>query len=425
LPDALTEQDAIGRNNILPLFFVGASLSPKTGTHFSARCFWGGDVAAAFALTAALLLLAGLSMSEAAARPRAREAGIEIGVLPTGPLNAITDVAGVRVGHVTLIEGSSVRTGVTAVLPHAGNLYQDKVPAGFAVANGYGKFMGSTQIAELGEIETPILLTNTLNVPEAAAGIIDWTLRQPGNAEVRSVNAVVGETNDGFLNDIRARPVTRDHALAAIAAARDGPVGEGSVGAGTGTVAFGWKGGIGTSSRRLPARLGGWTVGVLVQANYGGVLSIAGLPVGPALGQYYLRDALESASGDGSVIVVVATDAPLSDRNLERLARRAFLGIARTGSPITNGSGDYAVAFSTHEAVRRTAARREAQATIEELPNEAVSPLFEAVVEATEEAVVNALFAAETMDGHRGRIEALPIDRVLQLRRTRNEGSRS
>ena len=360
-----------------------------------------------------------LMTTGADARPRAREAGIEIGVLAPGPLNAITDVAGVRVGHVTLIEGRSVRTGVTAVLPHGDNLYRDKVPAGFAVANGYGKFMGSTQIAELGEIETPILLTNTLNLPEAAAGIIDWTVRQPGNEDVRSVNAVVGETNDGFLNDIRARPVTRDHALAAIAAAREGRVPEGAVGAGTGTIAFGWKGGIGTSSRRLPASLGGWTVGVLVQANYGGVLTIAGLPVGQALGQYYLRDALQSGSGDGSVIIVVATDAPLSDRNLERLARRAFLGIARTGSPITNGSGDYAVAFSTHDGVRRTSARREAQSAIEELPNEAVSPLFEAVVEATEEAVVNALFAAEGMDGHRGRIEALPIEAVIRLLRDR------
>jgi D-aminopeptidase len=368
-------------------------------------------------LIAIMLVGTGIMTADAAARPRAREAGIEIGILPTGPLNAITDVAGVRVGHVTLIEGRSVRTGVTAVLPHAGNLYQDKVPAGFAVANGYGKFMGSTQIAELGEIETPILLTNTLNVPEAASAIIDWTLRQPGNAEVRSVNAVVGETNDGFLNDIRARPVTREHGLAAIAAAREGPVAEGSVGAGTGTIAFGWKAGIGTSSRRLPPRLGGWTVGVLVQANYGGVLSVAGLPAGQALGQYFLRDALQSSSGDGSVIIVVATDAPLSDRNLERLARRAFLGIARTGSPITNGSGDYAVAFSTHPGVRRTAAARQAPVPVEELPNEAVSPLFEAVVEATEEAVINALFAAEPMEGHRGRIEALPIERVIELRR--------
>nr|WP_114954128.1 P1 family peptidase [Sphingosinicella terrae] len=351
------------------------------------------------------------------ARPRAREAGIEIGILPPGPLNAITDVAGVRVGHVTLVEGQNIRTGVTAILPHGGNLYQDKVPAGFAVGNGYGKFMGSTQIAELGEIETPVLLTNTLNVPEAASAIVDWTLRQPGNEEVRSVNAVVGETNDGYLNDIRARRVTPADGVAAIAAARGGPVAEGAVGAGTGTIAFDWKGGIGTSSRRLPAVLGGWTVGVLVQTNYGGVLSVDGIRVGEALGRYMMRQALETQSGDGSVIVVIATDAPLSDRNLERLARRAFLGIGRTGSPMTNGSGDYAIAFSTHEGGRRTAARRAAAATFEELPNEAVTPLFQAVVEATEEAVLNSMFAAETTDGHRGRIEALPVEEVVRLHR--------
>ena len=372
-----------------------------------------------FLLAASALIGAMAFTSAVEARPRAREAGIEIGILSPGPLNAITDVAGVRVGHVTRIEGRSVRTGMTAILPHGGNLYQDKVPAGFAVANGYGKFMGSTQIAELGEIETPILLTNTLNVPEAAAGVVDWTLRQSGNEEVRSVNAVVGETNDGFLNDIRARTLRPADAVAAIEAAREGPVAEGAVGAGTGTIAFGWKGGIGTSSRRLPARLGSWTVGVLVQTNYGGVLSIAGVPVGQALDRYYLRDELQQASGDGSVIVVIATDAPLSNRNLERLARRAFLGIARSGSPITNGSGDYAVAFSTHGGVRRTAARRNASARIEDLPNEQVSPLFEAVVEATEEAVVNSLFAAESMDGDRGRVEALPVEQVLRLYRRR------
>ncbi len=369
------------------------------------------------AVAFAALLLAGLAVTGADARPRAREAGIQIGILPTGPLNAITDVAGVRVGHVTLIEGRSVRTGVTAILPHGGNLYQDKVPAGFAVGNGYGKFIGSTQIAELGEVETPILLTNTLNVAEAAAAIVDWTLRQAGNEQVRSVNAVVGETNDGFLNDIRARAVTAAHALAAIDAAREGPVAEGAVGAGTGTVAFGWKGGIGTSSRRLPAALGGWTVGVLVQTNYGGVLTVDGARVGEALGRYFLRDQVSAASGDGSVIVIIATDAPLSDRNLERLARRAFLGIGRTGSPITNGSGDYALAFSTHDAVRRTPARRGAQSAFEELPNEAASPLFQAVVEATEEAAVNAMFAAEAMDGDQGRIEALPIEEVVRLHR--------
>ncbi|HEV2746664.1 MAG TPA: P1 family peptidase [Allosphingosinicella sp.] len=352
-----------------------------------------------------------------AERPRAREAGITIGILPPGPLNAITDVAGVAVGHVTLKQGTAIRTGVTAVLPHSGNLYQDKVPAGFAVANGYGKFMGSTQIEELGEIETPILLTNTLSVPEAAAATIEWTLRQPGNEQVRSVNVVVGETNDGTLNDIRARRVTQAHGLAAIAEARTGPVVEGSVGAGTGTVAFGWKGGIGTSSRRLPAKLGGWTVGVLVQANYGGVLSVDGVRVGEALGQYFLKDQLFATPGDGSVIVVIATDAPLSDRNLERLARRAFLGIARTGSPITNGSGDYAVAFSTHAGVRRTSERRAAAAAYDELPNEQVSPLFQAAAEATEEAVLNSLFKAETMESNGARIGALPVDEVMRLHR--------
>jgi D-aminopeptidase len=350
----------------------------------------------------------------AEAAPRVREAGIEIGILAPGPLNAITDVAGVAVGHTTLIEGKSVRTGVTAVLPHRGNLFQDKLPAGFAVANGFGKFMGGTQIVELGEIESPILLTNTLSVPEAAAAAIEWTLAQPGNHEVRSVNAVVGETNDGHLNDIRARRVTKADALAAIAAAREGAVGEGAVGAGTGTVAFGWKGGIGTSSRRLPPKLGGYTVGVLVQSNYGGVLSVDGLPIGKLLGRHYLKDELQSASGDGSVIIIIATDAPLSDRNLQRLARRAFLGIARTGSPITNGSGDYALAFSTADAVRRTPARRGAVSDLRELPNDRVSPLFQAVVEATEEAVLNSMFKAGSMDGHAGRIEALPVEDVVR-----------
>ena len=350
-------------------------------------------------------------------RPRAREAGIAFGILQPGPLNAITDVAGVKVGHVTIVEGSAIRTGVTAVLPHGGNLYQDKVPGGFAVGNGFGKFMGSTQVTELGEIETPILLTNTLNVSEAAAGAIEWTLRQPGNGEARSVNAVVGETNDGFLNDIRARRVRPADAVAAIETARDGAVQEGSVGAGTGTIAFGWKGGIGTSSRRLPANLGGWTIGVLVQTNYGGILTVDGVPVGKALGKYFLKDALSGGSADGSVIIVIATDAPLSDRNLERLARRAFLGIARTGSPMTNGSGDYAIAFSTGPDVRRTPERRDSAAAVVELANDLMSPLFQAVVEATEEAVVNSMFAATPMDGHNGRIEALPVDEVVKLHR--------
>jgi D-aminopeptidase len=368
-----------------------------------------------------LLLLAAAGMTGGAeARPRAREAGIAVGVMTPGPLNAITDVEGVAVGHVTLIEGEGVRTGVTAILPHSDNLFQDKVPAGFAVANGFGKFMGSTQIAELGEIETPILLTNTLSVPEAAAAAIEWTLSRPGNEEVRSVNAVVGETNDGFLNDIRRRRVAAADARAAIEAARPGPVAEGSVGAGTGTIAFGRKGGIGTSSRRLEARHGRWTVGVLVQSNYGGALTVDGVPVDELQGRHFLAPAGASRAtgGDGSVIVVVATDAPLSDRNLERLARRAFLAIGRTGSPITNGSGDYAVAFSTHPDVRRTAARRAAVTPYPELGNEAMTPLFQAVVEATEEAVLNSMFVAETMRGHRGTIEALDTGEVMRLYRS-------
>jgi D-aminopeptidase len=355
-------------------------------------------------------------------RPRAREAGITIGILPTGPLNAITDVAGVRVGQVTIIEGATVRTGVTAILPHGGNLYQDKVPAGFAVGNAYGKFMGSTQVRELGEIETPIVLTNTLSVPEAAAGTIEWTLRQPGNEDVRSVNAIVGETNDGTLNDIRARKVRSADALAAIEQARGGPVEEGAVGAGTGTICFSWKGGIGTSSRKLPGNLGGWTVGVLVQTNYGGVLQVAGVPVGQALGKYYLKDELSKASGDGSVIVVVATDAPLSDRNLERLAHRGLLGIARTGSPMTNGSGEYALAFSANDEVRRTSARRAQPSPVVDLPNEQMSPLFEAAVEAAEEAAINSLFAATPMDGNGRHVDALPIEEVVKLyRRARRQ----
>jgi D-aminopeptidase len=369
-----------------------------------------------------LFLLMTANAQAAERRPRARDAGITIGILPTGPLNAITDVAGVRVGQVTIIEGATVRTGVTAILPHGGNLYQDKVPAGFAVGNAYGKFMGSTQVRELGEIETPIVLTNTLSVPEAAAGTIEWTLRQPGNEDVRSVNAIVGETNDGTLNDIRARKVRSADALAAIEHARGGPVEEGAVGAGTGTICFSWKGGIGTSSRKLPGKLGGWTVGVLVQTNYGGVLQVAGVPVGQALGKYYLKDELSKASGDGSVIVVVATDAPLSDRNLERLAHRGLLGIARTGSPMTNGSGEYALAFSANDEVRRTSERRARPSPVVDLPNEQMSPLFEAAVEAAEEAAINSLFAATPMDGNGRHVDALPIEEVVKLyRRARRQ----
>jgi D-aminopeptidase len=365
-----------------------------------------------FCVAAALTVL---PMSGAGGRPRAREAGVRIGILQPGPLNAITDVDGVKVGQVTLVRGAGIRTGVTAVLPHGGNLFQEKVPAGFVAANAFGKFIGSTQIEELGEVETPILLTNTLNVAEAAAAAVEWTLAQPGNEQVRSVNAVVGETNDGFLNDIRGRHVSIADARRAIENARAGAVEEGSVGAGTGTVAFGYKGGIGTASRRLPASLGGWTIGALVQSNYGGVLTIEGVPVGVRLGRYDFREEIEQKKADGSVVIVVATDAPLSDRNLRRLAERAFAGIARTGSGFSNGSGDYAIAFSTHPAVRRTAAKRAAASDIAELPNDAMSPLFQAVAEASEEAALNSLFAATTMTGDRGTIEALPLDRVLPM----------
>lgn len=349
-------------------------------------------------------------------RCRARALGIAPGILPPGPLNTLTDVAGVRVGHVTLNEGEALRTGVTAILPHGGNLYQDRVPAGVAVGNGFGKLMGSTQVMELGEIETPIVLTNTLALPQAAKAVIAWTLAQPGNEEIVSVNPVVGETNDSRLNDIRRGAVTVNHVLAAIEAAQEGPVAEGAVGAGTGTVAFGWKGGIGTSSRRLPAALGGATVGVLVQANFGGVLQMAGIPLGKLLGQYYLRGAVEAGDASGSIMIVVATDAPLSDRNLARLARRSMAGLARTGAAFADGSGDYAIAFSTAESVRRTSMRRNGPATFTELPNRLVSPLFEAVIETTEEAIYNALCMAATVTGYRGlTVEGLPLGRVAEL----------
>ena len=344
-------------------------------------------------------------------RPRARDLGVAPGILLPGPLNAITDVDGIRVGHVTMIRGDSVQTGATAILPHGGNLYQDKVPAGFFQGNGYGKFAGSTQIIELGEIETPIILTNTLSVPQGMEAVISWTLRQKGNERVRSVNAVVGETNDGFLNDIRGRHLKAATIEQAIESADAGPVVEGSVGAGRGTVAFGWKGGIGTSSRRLPDMLGGFTVGVLVQSNYGGILRVDGLPVGEALEQYFLKNVVDRGDADGSIIVLIATDAPLSDRNLQRLAARAMLAIGRTGSPASNGSGDYAVAFSTSEEVRRGRNRSPSNG----LDNGQMSPFFQAAVEATEEAILNSLFKATTVVGHRGTIEAIDIDAVRQV----------
>jgi D-aminopeptidase len=346
-----------------------------------------------------LLMLASAVMADATppTRPRAREAGVAPGILAPGPLNAITDVAGVRVGQTSVIRGENVRTGVTVILPHAGNLFREKVPAAVFVGNGFGKLMGSTQIEELGEIESPIALTSTLNVPRVADALIDWMLALPGNEDVRSINVVVGETNDGQLNDIRGRHVGREEVFAALRTAKGGPVEEGSVGAGVGTVAFGWKGGIGTSSRRLPAKLGGWTVGVLVQSNYGGILTIDGAPIGRALGQHYLRNELQSA--DGSIMIVIATDAPVDARNLKRMGARAMMGLARTGAAGTNGSGDYAIAFSTG---------LESAAVVK---NDDMSPLFLAVIEATEEAIYNSLFKATDV----GKVKALPLDAVRKV----------
>jgi D-aminopeptidase len=358
-------------------------------------------------LTVASTLILPVSPVQAAddMRPRLRDMGVRIGVFEPGPLNAITDLDGVRVGHRTFIEGERVRTGVTAIVPHGGNVFQDKTPAAIVVGNGFGKLMGSTQVQELGEIETPILLTNTLAVAQAAEGVVRWTLAQPGNESVRSVNAVVGETNDGRLNNIRARTITHQHAIEAIEQARAGAVAEGSVGAGTGTVAFGLKGGIGTSSRRLPERFDGYTVGVLVQTNFGGLLTIAGVAIWE---QLQLNPfAPEPAPNAGSIMIVVATDAPLSDRDLERLARRALVGLSRTGATISNGSGDYVIAFSTATQVRRTPARRSATSSVMELPNDRMTPLFQAVAEATEEAIINSLLQARAVRTADGAVEAL------------------
>ena len=350
--------------------------------------------------------------SLSAQRARARSLGVKPGVFPPGKLNAITDVAGVLVGQTTVISGDNVRTGVTAILPHGGNLFTDRVPAALHVGNGFGKITGVTQLRELGELESPILLTCTLCVWKAADALVGWMIEQPGMQNVRSINPVVAETNDGTLNDIRARPITPEHVRQALASASPGPVAEGSVGAGTGTVAFGWKGGIGTSSRVLPVALGGWSIGVLVQTNFGGILQVLGAPVGKELGQYAFKREAESPGerGDGSCVMVVATDAPLSDRNLERLAARAIMGLARTGSSASNGSGDYVLAFSTSDKVRRRFDA--ARLTTEELANDQMSGLFEGAVEATEEAIYNSLFQATTVTGNGKTIEALPLDKV-------------
>jgi D-aminopeptidase len=372
-------------------------------------------------LISILIIASLMATSTNQSRPRARELGIIVGILPPGPLNAITDVQGVMVGHTTLIRGDNVRTGVTAILPHGGNLFQEKVPGAVFVGNGFGKLAGSTQVNELGEIETPILLTSTLTVPRVADFLIDYMLSLPGNDKVQSVNPLVAETNDGYLNDIRGRQVSRDDVLAAIKGAKNGVVAEGSVGAGTGTVAFGFKGGIGTASRKLPPRLGGFTVGVLVQTNFGGVLTINGAPVGQELGRYYLKDELtEPNSPDGSIIIVIATDAPLDARNLGRLAARGIMGLARTGAAGSNGSGDYAIAFSTAADVRIKAvdqSERNIPRNLKTLTNDATSPLFLAAIEATEEAIYNSLFRATTTTGRGHTVEALPLDRTVEILR--------
>ncbi|WP_338226203.1 P1 family peptidase [Algoriphagus confluentis] len=345
---------------------------------------------------------------------RPRELGIPFGILPSGALNAITDVPGVKVGHLTKIEGSDVRTGVTAILPHGGNLFQDKVPAAIFVGNGFGKLAGVTQVKELGNLESPIILTNTLSVAAGIEGVVRFSLSQQGNEAVQSVNALVGETNDGYLNDIRGMHISPEEVIHAIESANSGAVNEGNVGAGTGTVCFGWKGGIGTSSRKLPESLGGYTVGVLVQTNFGGNLQIAGVPVGENLGKYPFKDALEKS--DGSCMIVVATDAPVLERNLERMAQRAMMGLAKTGGIASNGSGDYVVAFSTNEGLRIPYSRPSQQLQKGEfLANDDMTALFMAVIEATEEAIINSLFAAETLEGKGGRtVEALPKEKVLE-----------
>lgn len=368
-------------------------------------------------LTALPLLVAVLAFDKLRAQERPRDAGIVIGVLQPGKWNAITDVKGVRVGHCTVIEGSDVQTGVTAVLPHGGNIFQEKVPAAIFTGNGFGKLTGSTQVEELGNLETPIVLTNTLSVPVAMQALVAYTLALPGNEQVQSVNAVVGETNDGYLNDIRGMHIKEEHVRQALQNAAEGAVAEGSVGAGTGTVCFGFKGGIGTASRVLPAHLGGYTVGVLVQTNFGGVLTIDGVPVGEALGKFYLSDHV-NRHADGSCMIVLATDAPLDARNLKRLAQRALFGLARTGGIAANGSGDYVIAFSTHAKVRIRHQQAEPADTVVLLRNDHLSPLFMAAIEATEEAIINSLWAAKTTTGKLGRtVEALPRSRVLEIMR--------
>lgn len=362
-------------------------------------------------------MLPGVCDAQDVKRQRAKEWGIDVGILPAGRFNAITDIAGVKVGHATIVAGDSVRTGVTAIVPHAEDVYQKKVPAAVYAGNAFGKLAGSTQVQELGSIETPIILSNTLSVPACVEALVKFTLDQPGNEQVRSVNAVVGETNDGYLNDIRGMHVDEPHVLEALRTASTGKVEEGSVGAGTGTVCFGFKGGIGTSSRVLPMKLGGYTVGVLVQTNFGGILTINGAPVGRELGRFAFSQLAEKGA-DGSCMIVIATDAPLSARNLQRLAKRSLFGMARTGAMMSNGSGDYAIAFST---AYRVSARNEAPTDVSLLSNERMSPLFQAVAEATEESIYNSLFMATTVSGRDGHeVKAIPTERTIQILRQYN-----
>lgn len=366
-------------------------------------------------LSAAFVVVASLQFSVTAQsqRPRLRELGVSVGILPVGKHNAITDVAGVRVGHAMINRADSIRTGVTAIIPHSGNLFQEKIPGAIVVGNGFGKLVGMTQVEELGQIETPIVLTNTLSVWDAARAVARYMTALPGNEGVRSVNPVVGETNDGGLNDIRAMAVKEEHVLEALRVASDGPVTEGSVGAGRGTVCFGWKGGIGTSSRVLPASLGGYTVGALVQTNYGGVLDIAGVPVGKELGSYAFKRQVEGS--DGSCMIVVATDAPVDAKQLKRIATRALLSLGRTGSAMYNGSGDYVIAFSTSEAMRIKGGTLD---TVPRLSMDALSPLFQATMESVEEAIYNSLLTAETVEGFGGRkVEAIEVGRVIEVLR--------
>lgn len=353
-----------------------------------------------------------------AQQKRVRDHGIEIGVLKPGPLNAITDVEGVLVGHTTLIDDNHIRTGVTAILPHSGNIFQEKVPAAIYLVNGFGKLAGYSQVKELGNLETPIILTNTLSVPVATNALISYTLSQEENKDVRSVNAIVGETNDGYLNDIRGRHVKELHVLEAIAKAKGGPVKEGNIGAGTGTICFQYKGGIGTASRILPATIGGFTVGVLVQSNFGGIFELNGVPIAKELDNYPRQFTYDV---NGSCMIVVATDAPVLSRNLERIAKRAIMGLAKTGGIASNGSGDYVIAFSTAEKNRIPYSSDNKKTSTEILRNEAMTPLFLATIEATEEAILNSLFAAETMKGRDGHeIIAMPIEEVLRIAKEYN-----